>query len=136
MDLTLRTESFANDDQSWLGSAHGTDMGRSIALDTSTFPAGTHYPNGFLLSGLPLGLIANTTNGGTVGKYGPYDPVATDGRDTVVGFLLTATRVNPADTAMDPSGALFIHGVIVAAKLPVSVDTNGKADVAGRIIFV
>ena len=66
MDLTLRTETFGQDDQSWLGSAHGTDTARSITLDTSAFTANTHYPNGFLPSGLPLAKITAS------GKYGPY----------------------------------------------------------------
>jgi hypothetical protein len=66
MDLNLRTETFQTDDQSWLGSAHGTDAPRSITLDTSAFTSGTHYPNGFFPSGLPLGKITAT------GKYGPY----------------------------------------------------------------
>ncbi|SDI40939.1 hypothetical protein SAMN05421505_14925 [Sinosporangium album] len=66
MDLSMRTETWATDDQSWLGSAHGTDAGRSITLDTSTFTPGTHYPDGHFPSGLPLGRITAT------GKYGPY----------------------------------------------------------------
>lgn len=66
MDLSIRTETFQQDDQSWLGSEHGTDMGRSITLDTSAFTSGTHYPNGYFPSGLALGKITAT------GKYGPY----------------------------------------------------------------
>lgn len=234
MDLSIRTETFGQEDQSWLGSQHGTDMARSITLDASTFTANTHYPQGFLLSGLPLGKITAT------GKYGPYagsaaegqtvtitgsptggtftltldgettaaiafnatasavrtaleglsnvspgdvtvtgsaggpylvtfagryvdidvpqmtatgsftggtspavsvttttagGSTASDGTETLAGFLLTAVRVNTADLTIDPQGALLIHGVVVASKLPVSVDTAGQANVAGRIIF-
>lgn len=66
MELSLITEAFTQDDQSWLGSAHGTDATRSITLDTSAFTSGTHYPNGYFPSGLPLGKITAS------GLYGPY----------------------------------------------------------------
>lgn len=237
MDLRPRTESFQSDDQSWLGSAHGTDAPRSITLDTSAFTSGTHYPNGFFPSGLPLGKITAT------GKYGPYagrvnevqtvtvdatggnitlgfdgsttanisatatagamqtallllptvnpgditvtggpggsggatpyvltfggryaglnvpavvatgvsltggastvvvatqtggGSAASDGTETLVGHLFTGIRA-PADTTHDPIGAILLHCIVVAAKLPVAVDAAGRADVAGRIIYV
>lgn len=66
MNLSPVTESFQSDDQSWLGSAHGTDMARSITLDVSAFTSGTHYPNGYFPSGLKLGKISAS------GLYGPY----------------------------------------------------------------
>lgn len=130
MDLSMRTETFGQEDQSWLGSAHGTDMARSITLDVSAFTANTHYPQGFLLSGLPLGKITAT------GKYAPYVDANSDGTQTLAGFLLTAVRVNTLDNTIDVQGALYIHGVVVESKLPVTVDANGHTDVAGRIIFV
>jgi hypothetical protein len=66
MNLSPTTETFYQDDQTWLGSAHGTSSARSITLDTSAFTSGTHYPNGYFPSGLPLGKITSS------GKYGPY----------------------------------------------------------------
>ncbi len=60
MDLTQRTTTYASDDQSWLGSEHGTQATETIALDTSLFTPATHYPNGFFLSGIPLGQITAT----------------------------------------------------------------------------
>lgn len=66
MDLRLTTESFGVDDQSWLGSEHGTQATEPVTLDTSTFTSGTHYPDGYFKSGIPLGKITAT------GKYGPY----------------------------------------------------------------
>lgn len=129
MDLTMKSESFGQDNQSWLGSAHGTDMARGITLDTSTFTAGTHYPTGHFPSGLPLGKITAT------GKYGPYSNAAADGTETLAGFLLTAVKA-PSVNTIDPQGALHIHGVIVEANLPVAIDANGRTDLAGRFIFV
>lgn len=129
MDLSIRSETFAADDQTWLGSAHGTSSGRSITLDTSAFTEATHYPDGFFVSGLPLGKITAT------GKYAPYDDAAVNGAETLVGFLLSPVKA-PAVTTTDVVGALLIHGIIVDANLPVAVDAAGKADVAGRITFV
>lgn len=232
MNLAPVTESFGQEDQSWLGSAHGTDSAHPITLDTSAFTSGTHYPNGYFPSGLPLGKITAS------GKYGPYgskasevqtlslgaasagtititfdgettaaiaynasaatvqtalealsninpgDVTATggplpgtavtltfggrylgknvpaitvgsgsltggtvtintstgggstvsDGTETLAGFLFCSVKA-PSDNTIDPQGALLEHGRVIAAKLPISVDAAGQADVAGRIIF-
>lgn len=128
MDLSLRTETFGQDDQSWLGSEHGTSSARSITLDTSAFTANTHYPDGYFKSGLPLGRITAT------GIYGPYDNAAADGRETLAGFLLSAVDA-PAATTTDVQGALLEHGVVIESKLPVAIDAAGRADVAGRIVL-
>lgn len=128
MDLSIRNETFAADDQSWLGSEHGTNMCRPVTLDVSTFTAGTHYPQGFLKSGLPLGKITAT------GKYGLYSNAASDGRETLVGFLFTPIKA-PAVNTTPVFGALYEHGRVVEAKLPVTVDSAGKADLAKQVIF-
>lgn len=128
MNLNPTSESFGQDDQSWLASAHGTSSARSITLDTSTFTAGTHYPAGHFPSGLPLGKITAT------GKYGPYSNAASDGTEVLAGFLFTAVDA-PSVNTIDPQGAMLWHGAVIEAKLPVAVDSTGKADVAGRITF-
>lgn len=130
MILAQTTESFGSDDQSWLGSAHGTDSTETISLDTSTFTPATHYPDGYFKSGIPLGEITATP-----GKYGPYDNAATDGRQTLVGFLFAAVKA-PSVNTIDPSAAMLTHGKVRASRLPVAVDAAGKADVAGSIRFV
>lgn len=129
MDISLRSEDFAVEDRSWLGSAHGTEATRSITLDVSTFTEGTHYPDGFIPSGIALGRITAT------GLYGPYSNAAGDGRTVLAGHLFNSTKV-PANGA-DVGAPLLEHGVIVEANLPDNhgVDANGKADVAGRIIY-
>lgn len=128
MDLSVRKESFGGDNQTWIGSPHGTDHGRSITLDTSAFTEATHYPDGYFPSGLPVGVISAT------GLYGPYDDAAVDGRETLAGFLLTPVSA-PSDTTIDVGGALFEHGRVVEANLPIAIDAAGKTDVAGRITF-
>lgn len=129
MDISLKTENFSFDDQSWLGSAHGTDAARTVTLDTSAFTAGTHYPNGYFPSGLPLAKITAT------GKYGPYNDAAADGTEVLVGFLLCAVDA-PSVNTIDVGAAMLDHGRVVEAKLPIAVNANGKADVAGRIQFI
>ncbi|WP_405674890.1 head decoration protein [Streptomyces sp. NBC_01511] len=129
MELSLKTEQFGSDDQSWLGSEHGTQATETIVLDTSTFTPATHYPDGFFKSGIPLGMI---TSGG---KYGPYAAGASDGRETLVGFLYAAVPA-PAVNTLDPAAALFTHGKVRESRLPVAVDAAGKVDVAGTIRFV
>ncbi|MGW1553916.1 head decoration protein [Streptomyces sp. NPDC002346] len=131
MDLSLKTESFTQDRRDWLGSTHGTDAPVSASLDVSKFTSGTHYPDGYIKSGVPLGKITAT------GLYGPYDDAAVDGRQTLVGFLFTAQDVNARRvTSTKVVGSMLVHCFIREAKLPVAVDAAGKADVAGRIIFV
>lgn len=128
MDLSVRTETFGQDDQTWIGAAHGIDLARSITLDTSAFVAGTHYPDGYIKSGTPLGKITAT------GLYGPYDNAAVDGREVLAGFLLTPTKPGATSTT-DVGAALYEHGRVVEANLPIAIDAAGKTDVAGRITF-
>ncbi|MFF5285193.1 head decoration protein [Streptomyces sp. NPDC013171] len=129
MELSLKTEMFGSDDQSWLGSSHGTQATETVTLDTSTFTPATHYPDGYFKSGIPLGKIT------VGGKYGPYDNAATDGRQTLVGFLFSAVQA-PTVNTLDPSGAMLTHGKVRESRLPVAVDAAGKTDVAGSIRFV
>jgi hypothetical protein len=127
VNLAQTTESFGQDDQSWLGSAHGTDAGRPITLDVSTFTAGTHYPNGYFPSGLVLGKITAT------GLYGPYSDAASDGTQTAVGFLFTAAKA-PSVNTIDVQGVLLWHGAVIKANLPLpaSLDANGAIDLAAK----
>lgn len=123
MDLTLRTESFAVDDQSWLASRHGVGEAQSVTLDTSTFTPGTHYPDGFFKSGLAL------TYNSTSKKYEPWATTK-----PLAGFLFGAVHA-PSVNTIDPVGAMLDHCKVVAAKLPITVDATGQGTAAGRIIF-
>lgn len=121
MDIAIKRASFGQDDQSWLGSAHGTTAAQSITLDVSTFSKAKHFPGGFLKSGLPLA------------KSGAKHVLWTAGAN-LAGFLFTPVQA-PADSSTPVGGALLEHGRVIAAKLPVSVDADGQATAAGRIIF-
>ncbi|MFF7171096.1 head decoration protein [Streptomyces pseudovenezuelae] len=130
MNLQQTVRTFGMDDQSWLGSEHGTQATESCTLDTSTFTPATHYPAGYFKSGIPLGQITASK------KFGPYDNAASDGRQTLVGFLFAAVAA-PTDNTIDVGGALFVHGKVRESRLPLgAVDAAGKADVAGSIRFI
>jgi hypothetical protein len=123
MDLSLTTETFGQDDQSWLGSQHGTDAARTITLDVSKFTEGTHYPDGYLTSGIVLGKVTAT------GEYGPYDGTAGDGRETAAGFLFQAVKT-PAVNTTPVVAAILEHGKVIQSTLPFQAGA-GSLDAAG-----
>ncbi|UUX60167.1 head decoration protein [Glutamicibacter halophytocola] len=129
MDLSIKRSSVGNENQSWLGSAHGTNAAQSITLDASTFTKATHYPDGYLKSGLPLMDLGN-------GKYGLHTGPGATPEETpdLAGFLFTTTRA-PQDPATPIGAALFEHGRVKVANLPVTIDPAVQATAAGRIIF-
>lgn len=129
MDLALSTTTYAQDDKSWLGSKHGTDCTRSIKLDRSAFTQNTHYPDGYVRSGTPLGKITAS------GMYGPYNNAASDGTEVLAGFLYAPVAFKAGNTS-DPGGALFWHGVVDESKLPIAIDAGGRTDIAGRIDLI
>jgi hypothetical protein len=127
MDLAPTIETIGQDDQRWLGTAHGTAAGDSITLDAAAFVAGTHYPNGYLPSGTCVSLNTSTS------KYGPYTTGGANGTGTAAGFLLTPVQVKTGTST--PSGALYWHGEVVTAYLPFqsgtgSIDTTGKGQLS------
>ena len=132
MNLGQITETFSQDKRDWLQGNHGTDIALSVTLDVSKFTAGTHYPDGYIKSGIPLGKIT------TGGKYGPYDDAASDGRQTCVGFLFTGVEVvtRRGVTVTSTVGSMLVHCAVKESKLPFAVDAAGKVDLASRVIFV
>lgn len=120
--IGVETTQYQVEDRSWLLSPHGTDPGTtpSVTLDVSAFTEGTHYPNGYLPSGLVVGVITAS------GLYGPYDNGAADGIETAAGILFSAVKV-PSGGG-DPGGAILVHGFVDADKLPIAIDSAGVAD--------
>lgn len=125
MDLSVRTENFASDDQSWLGSAHGTSAARSITLDVAEFTANTHYPDGYIPSGQPLAVVD--------GLAVPYASGGSGGTNVLAGFLLSAVRVRAGATHVH--GALLDHGRVITDRLPVAF-TSAGATTTGQFVFV
>jgi hypothetical protein len=114
MELKHNTETFGQDDQSWLASAEGTDRAKTITLDMSTFVAGD-YAAGYLKSGWTLRKLAG-------GLYGKRTDGDTEG---IAGHLLTAVRVSAG--AAKVAGALLWHGAVITAKVPNPPNAAGQA---------
>lgn len=131
MDLTISRTSYGADDQSWLGSAHATDAAQTITLDFSTFNT-QHYPDGWLVSGLPLKKTGETAGGQDL--YGLYSEGDGEEADVLAGFLFTPVKL-PHDTNGHAGAAILEHGRVKVGRLPVSVSEAAQATAAGRIIF-
>lgn len=121
MELSIRKSSVGQDDRTWLGTAHGTQSTTSITLDLTTFDAATHYPEGWLKSGLPL-MILREENGQDI--YGLYVNGATPTNE-LEGHLFATVEAPAGATLL--GGALYWHGRVITAKLPVAVDAAGQA---------
>ncbi|WP_052280796.1 head decoration protein [Nocardia vulneris] len=97
--------------------------GSSPSVNVATATGGTtsHYPNGFIPSGVVLGKVTAT------GRYGPYDNSASDGREVAAGHLFSSLSVTGLTTV---GGALVVHGFVREAKLPTNhgLDANAKTD--------
>jgi hypothetical protein len=118
MHLSQTSQTWAADDQTWLRSRHGLESAVPCTLDTSTFTANLHYPDGFLKSGLAL------TLNGTSQKYEPWATTK-----VLAGFLAFSVPVvsvnGVVDTTADPVGAMVDHVSVVKARLPIAVDATG-----------
>ena len=127
MDLSLRRTVHQSEDRSWLGSSHGTEATESITVYTPAFTRATHYPNGFVPSGMPVALI---TSGPGAGGYGPYNPALTNGQQRLAGHLFSAVPVR--DNAPATVGAaLHWHGSVLVSRLPAGhgLDAAGIASI-------
>lgn len=119
-DISVRSSAYQVEDRSWLVGTHGVDMTPGITLDISKFTV----VNGYIKSGQHLAKITAS------GLYGPYDNALSNGQEVCRGLLFSSVRaVDGNGTALTRvGGALFIHGLVNAAKLPAAVDAAGKAD--------
>ncbi|MDR6574350.1 hypothetical protein J2X60_003009 [Curtobacterium sp. 320] len=104
----LTSETFGGGDQSWLGSAHGIGNARTETIDISAFTKATHYPDGYIPSGMPLAKVG--------GLMVPYDPTAGTTTDAgiLAGHLFTDFKVS--GTADLPAPVLD-HGRVKTAKV-------------------
>ncbi|MFD3667135.1 head decoration protein [Streptomyces sp. NPDC058672] len=124
-------------DRDWLASRHGTDSTETITLDLPKLTKNTHYveptasqPHGYVRSGVPVGCITAS------GLYGPYDPAAKDGRETLAGLVYAEAPFTPGTTKVP--AALFWHGTVKAAKIPGGIDPTKIAynPAAAQIRFI
>lgn len=125
-DITVHSSAYQVDNREWLIGTHGVDITPGVTLDISKFTKNTHYPNGFILSGTPLGIVTATQ------LYGPYNDAASDGTEVCRGLLFSFVRAidGTGTTLAKASGARFVHGAVKESKLPIAINANGKADLS------
>ena len=129
----MTSVTYGGGDQSWIGAgAHGITDARTEILDVSTFTAGTHYPNGYIPSGLPVAKVG--------GVLVPYDPTegTTTNAGVLAGFVLTDQPVILGSTGPDFGVPLYDHGRVVTANLPIAFTAPAAAakKAATTIVFV
>lgn len=108
-------------DQRWIGSRHALDSAKTATIAVSEFTRATHYPNGFLPSGLPV-------DGSDPANVGPY----TGGAGQVLRFLKDNHEVEAGITEIQV--ALLWHGLIYTDVLPVAFTTPASGS-AGGFVF-
>lgn len=117
----MKTESFGGGDQSWLAGTHGIRNARTVTIDISTFTAGTHYPDGYIPSGLPLAIVSNLAV--------PYDKTeaTVTGAGILAGHLLTD---QPVVGNVDFPAPMIDHGRVIVSKVPYAGGFTFAAPVA------
>lgn len=107
----LTSETIGAGNQSWLGSAHGINDCRTETIDISAFTKATHYPNGYIPSGLPVAKV-----GGVLVPYDATEATVT-GAGILAGHIFTDQTT---DGVADFAAPLLDHGRVKTAKLPVT----------------
>lgn len=133
-DIAVTSSTFLPADRPWLlfeatGPLQSVPTTADL-INFALFTSGTHYPDGFIPSGVVLGKVTAT------GRLGPYDNSASDGRQTAVGFLYNATAV-PSDTSRKVATAYVdCFAVVSESRLPTGhgLDSAGKVELAASFI--
>lgn len=133
VNIGWTTETFGAENQSWLGSAHGTNECDTVTLDADKF-VGT-WADGIVPSGVVLGIVTGT------GLAVPYTDAGTHGAgsETAAGFLFTTADLGVVGgVGQDVGAALFWHGEVVVASLPTNhgLTAAARVDLAGQVKFV
>ena len=117
-EISVSTVSYQAEKRPWLLSEHGTRPGENpgATLDAALFVPATHYPNGYIPSGIVLGKVTAS------GLFGPYDTAALDGRQTAAGLLFGSLRVSSATAKV--GGALVLTGFVKTTRLPFQSGTG------------
>lgn len=126
-DISMQTRAYQVGDRRWL--LGEPDWKPNVTLDISKFTPATHYPNGYIPSGTVIGKVSAT------GLFGPYDPAASDGRQTAYGLTygdVRAIRQDGSTASHVGTGAVVYDAAVSAGKLPFqtgpgSIDDDGKA---------
>ena len=116
----LKTTTYGTGDFSWMRNTDGLDEAITGVIDISTFTAGTHFPNGFLPSGLPVRVD-------DLDVIRPWADVA----GAKLGFLKGDFKT---DGVEDVNVAVVTRGNIKTGKLPVAFTVPATAPQA-RFFF-
>lgn len=127
MDLEVKTVTTSGTRINVFKNTHGFDTMEGIAIDIADIDA-ADYSDGYIPAGFPLGKITAS------GKYAEYKDGNSDGTEVLVGLLFRDVPVTATTTTV--SVPMIRHCMVVESLLPVAIDANGKADVAGHIQFI
>lgn len=116
------------------GGAPGCRMVINGTLNIATFVAGTHYPNGYIKSGVALAKVTAS------GLFVPYKAGQADGSEVFVGLLAASvpvTRLLGGSNRTKIGVAILVHGMVLLSRLPLdssvaSSTTSGTFDAAAR----
>ena len=102
----LKTKTYGSGDFTWLLNTDGLDEAVTGVIDVSTFIGGTHYPNGYFPSGLPV-------------RVDDRDVIRpwTDTAGARLGFLKGDWKT---DGVEDVNCAVVVRGNIKTAKVPLA----------------
>ena len=101
-----------------------------LAIIASTATDATNSPTSVLRAGLVLGKITAS------GKYGPYDPAATDGRERAIGVLTHAVQMlDPTGVAADRQGITILIGGLLKGPALYGLDGTARRHLSRRFIF-
>jgi hypothetical protein len=117
MHIAPTTRTFVGGDPSWLGSAHGTDSTETITVDTTQgFVRETHFPNGFIPQGTPIGKNTSTKTYGFYNGLTNEVQTVTFAATTGGTFTLTWAGETTSAVAWGTSGpsAATVQAALVA----------------------
>lgn len=118
----IRSEVVGTADQSWLGTTHGIYNCITATIDPAGFKKDTHYPKGYLPSGLPV-------NFADLGAVKPYTGAAGE----KLGFLYTD---QPMDGVAKIAVPVLTHGTVKKAKLPVVLATTSEPQQTAAFVLI
>lgn len=117
----------------WLAGPHGTDLPVHVVLDFATFTHANFTAKGEIPNGTILGKITAS------GKFGPYEPGATDGRQAAAAVAFNDNTI-PANTATVVTDAALVHCGVRVASLPIktgpgSLDANARTALRSVVFY-